>query len=243
MDENDIFEPEQPRKRSKDFLKQQGFYIVLFVCLLIVGTAVALTALPRDDGKNVAPTPDQAVESRQSGDELLATRKTPVPTSVPLPTATPRITATPTPAPVNATRTSQKGQAPVEGEILWSFALDQLLYSRTLEQWTTHPGVDIAAVLESDVKAVLSGTILKIYKDDALGQVVTIQHNNDRVSLYANLDEDVPVKEGKKVNAGDVIGKIGTTALSECAEAPHLHLGFFVKGEPVDPMEYVTIPH
>ena len=52
----------------------------------------------------------------------------------------------------------------------------------------------------------------------------------------------MPVEEGQKVNEGDVIGTVGNTALSECGEAPHLHFGFFVDEQPVDPQEYVSLP-
>ena len=50
MDENKLFEQEP---RSGGFFRTQGFYIMLALCLLIVGTAVALTALP---GGEAAPS-------------------------------------------------------------------------------------------------------------------------------------------------------------------------------------------
>ena len=128
----------------------------------------------------------------------------------------------------------------MKGEILWNYAMDQLLYSRTLDQWTTHAGVDIAAETGTEVRAVFSGTVAAVYTDDALGQVVTIEHTNGRLSLYGNLDTSVPVEEGQKVNEGDVIGLVGGTALSECGEAPHLHFGFFVNERPVDPAEHCS---
>ncbi|MDO4573175.1 MAG: hypothetical protein Q4C13_07385, partial [Clostridia bacterium] len=61
------------KSKPKDFLKKQGFYIVLFICLLIVGTAIVLTALPQTD----AQTPNAGdggeapvtIETRQSEDE------------------------------------------------------------------------------------------------------------------------------------------------------------------------------
>lgn len=242
MDEKDIFDPEQPEHKAKDFLRQQGFYIVLFVCLLIVGTAVALTALPREETPAAETTPGSVVESRQSGDETLLSKKTPMPTATPKATATPAPTTAPTTAPV-AAKPVKKGQAPLSGEIVWSFAMDQLLYSRTLDQWTTHPGIDIAAEKGTEVKAVIAGTVERVYVDDALGKTVVVSHTNNRQSLYANLDETVPVKEGQKVNAGDVLGKVGATSVAECGEVSHLHFGFFVKDVPANPMDYVTIAH
>ena len=231
--------------RTKDFLKKQGFYVVLFICLLIVGTAIALTAFPRDQAENqnvsaADPTP-VVIETRKSSDETLAGKSTPLPTVTPAP-ATPSPSPTPKAASSSA-NSVKKGAAPVSGEIIWGYAADQLLYSRTLDQWTTHAAVDLSAEIGSDVKAALAGTVEKVYEDDALGQIVTIAHTNDRVSLYGNLDANVAVTVGQKVNAGDVIGKVGKTAVSECAELPHLHFAFLVAGVPANPTDHVNIPH
>ena len=121
--------------------------------------------------------------------------------------------------------------------------MDQLLFSKTLKQWTTHPGIDIAAEAGTPVKAVLAGTVKSVTMDDALGRVVTVSHTNGRTSIYGNLEETVQVEEGKKVNAGDVIGTVGKTAVSECGEVSHLHFGFLVEDKPVDPLEHIQLPH
>ena len=232
--------------KSKDFIRKQGFYIVLFVCLLIVGTAIALTALPRDgEGVQQEVQENPSVESSTSGDESLAAKRTPLPTATPGPSATPAASAAPTATPQPTARPAaariSKGAAPVDGKISWGYATDALLYSRTLNQWTTHAGVDIAADVGTEVKAVLAGTVREVRKDDALGQLVTVEHTNNRISLYANLDESVPVKEGQKVNAGDVLGTVGKTSVAECGDAPHLHFGFLVDNVPADPADHVAI--
>ena len=228
--------------KPRDFLKKQGFYVVLFICLLIVGTAVALTLIPRETAETPSAENDNSqpvvMETQQKNDETLKIKNTP------LPTATPMLSPTPSPTPTPKSGGSgggKKGAAPVKGDVIWTFAADQLLYSRTLDQWTTHAGIDLAAEIGTDVKATLAGTVEKVYEDDALGQVVTIAHTNGRTSLYANLDAAVSVKEGQKVNAGDVVGKVGATAVSECGDLPHLHFGFFVDGQSVDPGTHVTI--
>ena len=231
--------------KPKDFLRKQGFYIVLFVCLLIVGTAIVLTSLPAEN-QEATPQAEQTqqqpsvLEARQSGDETLQAKNTPLPTATPLPTTAP--TPAPTPKTASAPRVN-KGAAPVKGEVIWNYADEHLIYSRTLDQWTTHAGVDLSAEVGTNVAATLAGTVEKVYEDDALGTVVTIAHNNDRVSLYGNLDPTVAVKAGQKVNAGDPVGKVGTTAVAECGDLPHVHFGFFVSGKAVNPMDYVTIPH
>ena len=228
---------------NRSFLRKQGFYIVLFLCLLIVGTAIVLTALPDESAEQPqGEDPSVVVETNQSRDETLNTRATnsPLPTATPAPTPTATPTATPRQA--NASYT-KKGAAPVSGDIIMTYAADQLLYSRTLDQWTTHMGIDIASEAGTEVKAAMAGTVERVYEDDALGWTVQIAHTNDRASVYANLEEGVPVSEGQKVNAGDVIGKVGASAISECADLPHLHFAFLVEGTPVDPTSYVNIPH
>ncbi len=237
MQENKTFQT-----RSRDFLKKQGFYIVLFVCLLIVGTAIALTAIPRaNTQQNAGTAGEPVVESNVSDDEKLTARNTPLPTATPAPSASPTATPAPTNTPKPAVKTVKKAAAPLSGDICWGYAIDQLLYSQTLDQWTTHAGIDIAAELGTPVKAVLAGTVRTVACDDALGQIVTIEHTNKRVSLYANLDETVPVTEGQKVNAGDVIGAVGNTSVAECGQPPHIHFGFFIDNKPANPLDYVQI--
>ncbi len=232
----------QPKNR--DFLKKQGFYIVLFLCLLIVGTAIALTALPRETEPEQQPVEQQPVviDVRQSTDETLQKRNTPLPTATPAPTAAPTPTVLPTDPP-RRTSAPKKGLCPVSGDVITVYAVEQLIYSRTLNQWTTHAGVDLSAEAGSDVKAAFAGTVERVYEDDALGHCVLISHTNDRQSIYGNLDEAIAVTEGQKVNAGDVIGKVGASAISECAELPHLHFGFLVEGKTVDPTLHINIAH
>ena len=129
----------------------------------------------------------------------------------------------------------------MDGEIVFGFAIDKLIYSVTLDQWTTHPAVDIAAKEGTPVKSVFSGTVESVRKDDALGYSVRIGHANGRTTLYACLGEDVRVKEGDRVSAGDVIGTVGTSAISECALPAHLHFAVSVDGTPKDPSKFVRL--
>ena len=234
-------------QKSRDFLREQGFYIVLFLCLLIVGTAIVLTALPQNGQENEAnPTGNPAVESNVSSDETLQGKRTPLPTATPTPagsaTPVPTVIPAPTARPAGG-KVSNLAAAPIDGALIWGYADDQLLYSKTLDQWTTHMGIDLAAPAGTEVKSVLAGTVQRVYMDDLLGQTVTVEHTTGRVSMYANLEESVLVEEGQKVNAGDVLGKVGATSVAECADAPHLHFSFYIDGAPVDPMKHVRIPH
>ncbi len=236
--------------RFRLFLRNNGFYIALVVCLVVIGGAILLLALDRPAEEEAEAQPsDPIVIVGQSNDERLkdllhaptvrpAPAKTPVPTPVPLPTAAPTGEPEPTKRPSSS---QSKAAPPVSGEIVFGFATDKLLYSVTLDQWTTHDGVDIKADAGTPVKCVFAGTVERVWKDDALGWSVTVSHANGRTTLYANLGENVRVKVGDRLNAGDVIGTVGTSAISECALPPHLHFAIRIDGVAKDPAKYVRL--
>ena len=237
-------------ERFRLFLRNNGFYIALVVCLIVIGGAILLLALDKPEEEAEAPTDAPIVIVGQSEDERLgeilhvptalpfAPAKTPVPTMLPTAVPTSAATAEPTKKPVSA---PSKAAPPVEGEIVFGYAVDKLLYSVTLDQWTTHAAVDIRADAGTPVKCVFAGTVERVHKDDALGYTVTVSHANGRTTLYANLGEDVRVKVGDRVNAGDVLGTVGTSAISECALPPHLHFAITVDGVSKDPAKYVRL--
>ena len=129
----------------------------------------------------------------------------------------------------------------MSGKIIFGFASDKLLYSKTLDHWSTHMGIDIAAPEGTDVKVIYSGTVESVKKDDWLGYMVVIKHENGLKTVYANLAEDIPVKEGKLVSAGTVIGKVGKSAPSECADEAHLHFEVYASDKAVDPTKYIDL--
>ena len=55
--------------------------------------------------------------------------------------------------------------APVSGEIIKDFASDTLVYSKTLDEWTTHYGIDIRADKMTVVAASEAGTVESIKND------------------------------------------------------------------------------
>lgn len=55
--------------------------------------------------------------------------------------------------------------APVSGEIIKDFASDSLVYSKTLDEWTTHYGIDIRADKMTVVAASETGTVESIKND------------------------------------------------------------------------------
>lgn len=123
----------------------------------------------------------------------------------------------------------------------WRFAVDELIYSRTLDHWTTHRGIDISCANGAEVHCPWNGKVEEIYEDDSLGITVRVSHSDGLESLYSNLRTGCPVKAGQRLNAGDLIGYVGETAVAECGDGAHLHFEVRKDGRSVDPAEYVTV--
>lgn len=132
-----------------------------------------------------------------------------------------------------------KFAAPVEGEIIKDFASETLVYSKTLDEWTTHLGIDIKGNKTAVVKAAEDGTVESIKNDPRYGLTVTIAHQDGFKTVYSNLLTTEFVKEGDKVSKGDTIATIGESASFEVLDEPHLHFEMYKDEMAVNPTVYL----
>lgn len=131
--------------------------------------------------------------------------------------------------------------APVQnGTIGMGYAEDELIYHKTLQQWQTHQAIDYLAPTGTEVVAAYDGEVLSVENTMLEGVIITIQHEQNLITKYASLDETTAVKKGDKVTKGQVIGKVGTTAMNEVEEGPHVHFEVWLKDALVDPTNYLT---
>ena len=128
---------------------------------------------------------------------------------------------------------------PVEGEISKEYAKENLVYSETLQEWTTHLGVDIKADKTTVVKAAADGKIKSIKNDPRYGLSIIIEHQNGFETLYANLLTSEFVQVGEEVKQGQSIGTAGNTATFEIADEAHLHFEISKNNETLDPSQYI----
>ena len=133
-----------------------------------------------------------------------------------------------------------KFEKPVEGEIIKEYAKDNLVYSNTLNEWTTHLGIDIKAEKTTVVKASCEGTVESIKNDPRYGLTVIIKHDDGYKTVYSNLLTAEFVVEGEKVTTGQTIGTVGNTATFEVADESHLHFEILKDNVQVDPTIYVN---
>jgi murein DD-endopeptidase MepM/ murein hydrolase activator NlpD len=94
-----------------------------------------------------------------------------------------------------------------------------------------HPGFDLAAPTGTPVTAAAGGTVTHAGPAGTYGNLVTIKHDNGYETRYAHLSH-VEIKEGAKVEPGQLVGEVGTTGYST---GPHLHFEVRHDGQAIDP--------
>ena len=130
-------------------------------------------------------------------------------------------------------------EKPVDGEIVRDFAVDSLVFSNTLQEWTTHTGIDIKADKTTVVKAAEKGIVKSIKNDPRYGLTVVIEHDDGFKTVYSNLLTSEFVVEGEKIEKGQSIGTVGNTAAFEIADDAHLHFEILKDSVQVDPSIYL----
>lgn len=239
--------------RLGDFMEGKGFYIVLFLCVAAIGIsgyylfsgltgaaggfgsdpAAAVSGqveMAKDQPEKKTPTDqnpgkDQAAEDAAKTEEPVKKEENPAPQKETTPN--------------EETAASTAYVWPVQGEVARDFSLEVFAYDATMGDWRTHDGLDIAADLGSPVCACGTGTVTDVTRDPMLGMIVTVDHGRGMESRYANLAESVNVQVGDAVEAGTVLGTVGTTAISESASPSHLHFEMIEYDVSIDPLNYL----
>ena len=98
-----------------------------------------------------------------------------------------------------------------------------------------HDGTDFAAPCGTPVRAAGSGVVDATPTDAGYGQRVLVDHADGLTTGYAHLSSRA-VSAGAKVEAGQVIGRVGSTGLSTGC---HLHLQIYKDGVRVNPASYI----
>ncbi len=124
-------------------------------------------------------------------------------------------------------------------EVSVKFSLETPVYSKTLGDWRVHDGVDFSAGTGAEVVAVNDGVVEDIIHHDLMGVTVIIKHGDGKKSTYSNLEDSVTLENGQIINQGDVVGRVGATAVYEIADGPHLHFEMSDNGKKIDPLSVI----
>lgn len=100
-----------------------------------------------------------------------------------------------------------------------------------------HSGIDITARQGEPISAANSGTVVFAGSRRGYGNTVIIDHGGGITTLYAHImNRGILVREGQRVNVGDVIAKVGSTGWST---GPHLHFEVRRNGDHENPMPFL----
>lgn len=213
--------------KHENFRIGKGYYIALIACLAAVGISGYVFVRTAQDSavETIAETPPAVTEYQA--------QTTPAPSE-----ALPK-DEDPMEDAYEETMADTEVAWPLKGNVTATFSLDTLTYSQTMNDWRTHQGLDIAATMGDLVTATQDGTVTAVYEDDFLGTVVVVSHSGDLATLYGNLMDSTAVAVGDTVHCGQNLGQVGTSALLEANDGPHLHFEVFSQGQHMDPMEYL----
>ena len=95
-----------------------------------------------------------------------------------------------------------------------------------------HPGLDFDATSGTPIEAAAAGVVVMAGDCGGYGNCVVIDHGTSVATLYGHQSE-VLTQVGDHVEAGQVIGLVGSTGMST---GPHLHFELRVHGIPIDPL-------
>ena len=103
--------------------------------------------------------------------------------------------------------------------------------SKKYSEKEKHLGVDFAAKNEDPIYASASGIVISVNETEDLGLTIKIDHQNGYITSYSHLGK-ASVKQGKKIEKGDLIGIVGSTGKTT---GPHLHYVIQKDGKYINP--------
>ncbi len=212
-------------KKLKHIRVNRAVYLSAIIVLLSISVVLIITAV--NNRANKAPVETTPIVT---------------PTTTPKPQeTTPPVQTEPVDKPTQGD-TVPEFALPVSGVLSQKHSVDTQVFSPTLNEYRVHLGIDIATEEAAPVFAMAAGTVAQIWEDPMMGWSIALSHTGDAVTVYKNLSKQFAdgITVGAEIEAGQLLGSVGDSAMIEIAEEPHLHMEMTVKGLQVDPLEYFS---
>jgi murein DD-endopeptidase MepM/ murein hydrolase activator NlpD len=117
---------------------------------------------------------------------------------------------------------------PVEGEIITEFGPSA--------RGVHNDGVNISSTPGAPVMVSATGTVAFVGENiKNFGKLVLVKHDGGIITAYAHL-QDIAVREGQVLTAGDTIGSVGATGR---VDRPQLHFEIRKSRQPIDPRSLI----
>ena len=128
---------------------------------------------------------------------------------------------------------------PVSGNVICRYSMNTPVYSKTMDDYRTHKGIDLKVNDDEVVYAAEKGIVIYAERDDLMGETIRIKHLNDNITVYSGLKSTNDIVEGQFIEKGEIIGKAGGSIPVEDSEERHLHFELIIGGIYVNPEDYI----
>lgn len=126
---------------------------------------------------------------------------------------------------------------PVEKPVVSKEYSEQAVYSKTMQDYRPHTGVDFLAEEGEAVLSVCEGIVDDISEDDMYGTILKV--TNGTYSVYYCGVYDVMVSEGQSVDKEQILACVGEIPC-EAEDEFHIHMEVRVSGNPIDPLTVIS---
>ena len=121
-------------------------------------------------------------------------------------------------------------------EVLREYSADMPSYSKTLDVWEIHKGLDIAAKDGDKIRSILDGTVKSVYSDERYGTSIELSYADNITVIYSGIKENVSLEKGDTVKEGDCIGYVGNTTNVENEDGTHVHVEAYKNDKAINPL-------
>jgi murein DD-endopeptidase MepM/ murein hydrolase activator NlpD len=121
---------------------------------------------------------------------------------------------------------------------LGTFTLSQRFGVRNGRDANGHPGIDLAAPLETPMYAAAEGDVLYWGPASGFGNWIVLQHQGGVQTVYGHMKhQDLLIPPDAHVQSGQNIARVGSEGAST---GPHLHFEVHVDNQRVDPIAFLN---
>lgn len=213
---------------KKKFLEKDIFYLSLFICIFLIAFGgilftnktlnklISNNTINEDNEINLVNKADDSLPVSTESDQNLKKAKEQSETTKDL---------------QNKSKLSYIGT-----KVLRDYSENVPSYSKTLDVWEIHKGLDIAAKDGAMIKSILDGTVKSMYSDEKYGASIEISYPDDLTVIYSGIKQNVSLQKGDKIKEGDCIGYVSNTTNTENEDGTHVHIEAYKNDKAINPL-------
>lgn len=127
---------------------------------------------------------------------------------------------------------------PLDSTLTKSYSESNVVFSKTMNDWRVHDGIDIKGNVGDNAVAINDGTVTAVYNDALWGDIIEIEHGNGLKAKYCGIKSEL--KAETTVKQGQIIGTV-TQIPIEKEDGVHVHLETSVEDKAVDPVKALNL--